>query len=156
MVDLTVRESNRWCVVQYDERPSAQKLRREILRGEDVASGFSVLTAPARTLDACGEREGCWLAQELARAHPPHSRRLLHRVRRCLHAGLDTHAVEVAELTIEGTCIAGFAGYGFYEQQNLMDLSPEGRSTLKGPVVAYFARARRVLAAMAGEQGATP
>ena len=72
----------------------------------------------------------------------------VHIISRCLHTGLDIRAREMAELVIGGACAAGFSGYSFYEQQNLMDLSPEGRSTLKGPVRAYFARAREALAAM--------
>jgi len=62
-LDLTVRESNRWCVVERDENPTAAKMRRQILRGEGVFSGFSVLDAPAPAHDdtsfkVCGnERE---------------------------------------------------------------------------------------------------
>ena len=74
----------------------------------------------------------------------------VHVISRCLHTGLDLRAAEMAELTIGGGCAAGFSGYTFYEQQNLMDLNPEGRSTLKGPVRAYFARARQTLERMGG------
>ena len=50
-MDLPVHESNRWCAVRYDRRPTPAKIRRAILREEGVHSGFSVLTAPAPAHD---------------------------------------------------------------------------------------------------------
>lgn len=73
----------------------------------------------------------------------------VHITSRCLHQGLGARATELADLVIGGACAAGFAGYSFYEQQNLMDLNPEGQPTLKGPVRQYFEKAREALAAIA-------
>ena len=73
----------------------------------------------------------------------------VHVISRCLHTGFDVRAAEMAHLTIGGACAAGFAGYTFYEQQNLMDLNPEGRSTLKGPVRRYMSAAGEALRALA-------
>jgi len=69
----------------------------------------------------------------------------VHIISRCLHEGLTARAVELAERVVGGACSAGFSGYSFYEHQNLMDMNSEGRSTLKGPVRAYFEKAREVL-----------
>ncbi len=73
-------------------------------------------------------------------------------ISRCLHTGIEIRAEEMAERIVGGACAAGFSGYTFYEQQNLMDLNPEGISTLKGPVGPFFRKARETLARMAGEE----
>lgn len=75
-------------------------------------------------------------------------------ISRCMHTGIEIRGEEMAERIVGGACVAGFSGYTFYEQQNLMDLNPEGISTLKGPVVPFFRKARETLARMAGEEGA--
>lgn len=69
----------------------------------------------------------------------------VHLISRCLHEGFTPRAIELAERVIGGACAAGFSGYSFYEHQNLMDMNSAGRSTLKGPVRAYFERARELL-----------
>jgi len=70
----------------------------------------------------------------------------VHIISRCLHTGVDVRAREMAQLTFGRACAAGFAGYCLYEQQNLMDMNPEGYSWLKGPVRAFLEEAGRSLA----------
>ena len=72
----------------------------------------------------------------------------VHVISRNLAVGFDVRTAEMGELVIGGACAAGFAGYSFYEQQNLMDMNPEGRATLKGPTMAYLEKARAVLDGM--------
>jgi len=65
---------------------------------------------------------------------------------RCLHTGIGLRGVELARQTIRNAIDAGFDGYCLYEQQNLMDMNPLGRATLKGRVSEWFAEARSEIA----------
>ena len=61
-MNLTVRDSNRWCSVELDEEPSVEKMRQALLREEGTVSGFSILTAPApahddTVLKVCGNQD---------------------------------------------------------------------------------------------------
>ncbi|HVF11199.1 MAG TPA: hypothetical protein VNA16_10370, partial [Abditibacteriaceae bacterium] len=62
-MNITLREAHRWCAVEYDAKPSKQKLRKALLSGENVNSDFSILSVPAPPRDQtffkiCGnERE---------------------------------------------------------------------------------------------------
>ena len=69
----------------------------------------------------------------------------VHLISRCLHTGMDIRWYEMADRLIGGAATAGFDGYNFYEQQNLMDLNPEGVTTLKGPTAPFMHRAREML-----------
>ena len=72
VMDLTVRESNRWCVVERDEKPGMAKMRRQILREERVVSGFCAVTAPVPARDdtafkVCGNEKlsESWTPKEI-------------------------------------------------------------------------------------------
>ena len=69
----------------------------------------------------------------------------VHLTSRCLHTGIDVRARELGQLLFGGAQAAGFDGYCLYEQQNLMDLNPAGRSTFKGPVRTFLEAARQSL-----------
>lgn len=69
----------------------------------------------------------------------------VHLISRCLHTGLDVRAAEMAERLIGTAADAGFAGYSFYEQANLMSLNPLGYPMLQSPVEPFLAKARQVL-----------
>ncbi len=74
----------------------------------------------------------------------------VHIISRCLHTGLGLRTTELAEVTVTDACGAGFAGYTWYEQHNLMDMNPLGLAMMKGPVSNYFAHARAALSRLAG------
>jgi hypothetical protein len=84
--------------------------------------------------------ENPWIHRELlplARRHDVP----VHLTSRCLHTGVGCRPRELATETVATAVAAGFAGFCLYEQHNLMDQNPLGRSVLKGPVREWFAAA---------------
>ena len=92
-----------------------------------------------------------WFTKDSTFAHQqvlPEAKRRgvgVHVTTRCLHTGVGLRHVELGRAMLAGTRDAGFSGLSLYEQQNLMEMNPLGRSTLKGSVAAFLAAGRESL-----------
>lgn len=50
-MNIMLKEAAKWCAVERDENPSPAKIRRAILKEENVLSDFSIITVPALPRD---------------------------------------------------------------------------------------------------------
>lgn len=76
-MNLIIREITRCCTVERDERPTPAKSRDRILKGDNVATGFSLLTAPTPARDqtafeVCGNDRELLIAVAMYDALPAH------------------------------------------------------------------------------------
>ncbi len=74
----------------------------------------------------------------------------VHIISRCNTNGFDHWGMETTGQLLTDTYRAGFDGYNFYETQNLIEMTPEGKPMPKGYSDPALKKAHRELRALQG------